>query len=276
MSKRKRSQGAKSKHWCFTLNNPTDEDEPDLTKLTYIIVGREVSEAGTKHLQGYCVFKWRTYLSGAKKVFPRAHLEIKKGTFEQAITYCKKDGDWKEWGTVPVTEKQRQKDVWTNAFNLASSGRIDEIPSSMRIRYYHSFKRIQQDYPVPVAHLEGTCGQWFIAPTGYGKSYLARKMYPDLFDKPLNKWWDGYRGQDVVLLDDVDMCHNVWIGYFLKRWADRYSFPAEQKGTTIQIRPKILVVTSQYTIEELFGGDLNLKDALLRRFTVKHVKKYKK
>ncbi len=95
------------------------------------------------------------------------------------------------------------------------------------IRYYHSYKRIFQDNPAPPADLEEVCGEWILGPTGIGKSYTARSENPGFFDKPINKWWDGYRGEEVVIVDDVDLHHKEWIGEKLKRWADRYSFPAE-------------------------------------------------
>ncbi len=243
---------------------------PDLNVFEYIVLGREVSETGTPHLQGYCVFKNRKRLTGAKKVWPRAHLEIKSkhSTYEEAITYCQKDGDWDEFGVRPVSNSQKLKNKWELAFNLAKEGKLDDIEKDLLIRYYHSFKRIRQDHPSKPGELTDVCGMWFLGICGSGKSHTARAKFPDLYDKPLNKWWDGYRDEDVVLLDDVGPKQTSWVGHYLKRWADKYSFPAEQKGTTIQIRPKKIIVTSQYTIEQLFHDDDKLVSALNRRFTV--------
>jgi len=44
-------QPLKTKHWCFTINNPTD-DEIDLhdDRFNYIIIGEEVGEDGTNKL----------------------------------------------------------------------------------------------------------------------------------------------------------------------------------------------------------------------------------
>lgn len=264
-------------YWIITINNPTPEDlKIKLTdSMTYLIVGKETGENGTFHLQGYCCFKNRQYLTAVKKVFTRAHLEIKakNSTHAQASDYCKKDGEYVEYGVLPRTLAQvtsaRNTHNWEEAFRLAALGRIDDIEPELRVRYYHAFKRIQQDHPTKHKDLDETCGVWYTGPTGCGKSRTARQKYPDFYDKCLNKWWDGYREEQNVLLDDVDTNQSSWIGPFLKRWTDHYPFPAEQKGTTIMIRPKEVVVTSQYSIAEVFADqDAKLIDALERRFKV--------
>ncbi len=242
------------------------------TIFTYLILGKEVGPTGTPHLQCYCVLVKAQRLTAMKKLFVRAHLEIAKGTPQQASDYCKKDGDYVEYGLLPLTAAEvsstRMKKKWDDAWESAKAGRIEDIPSHMRICFYAAFKRIQQDYPVKVDDLDTTCGVWIYGKSGSGKSFAARKDYQPFYDKPLNKWWDGYRGEEYVLLDDVCLKQAVWIGPLLKRWADRYSFPAEQKGTTIQIRPRKVIVTSQHRISELFSGEEY--DAISRRFVEHH------
>jgi len=111
-------------------------------------------------------------------------------------------------------------------------------------------------------------GTWIYGPSGCGKSRYAREQFSPHYDKPLSKWWDGYQYQANVIIDDVDVGQAQWLGYFLKRWADHYPFPAEQKGTTIQIRPENIIVTSQWSIQEVFGHDNRLVTALRRRYKV--------
>lgn len=94
-----------AKHWCFTLNNWTEEQLEEILNLDleYLVVGKEVGENGTPHLQGYFALKKKgRVLKLLKKSKP--HYEIMRGTPEQASAYCKKDGDFIERGEVPLNQ----------------------------------------------------------------------------------------------------------------------------------------------------------------------------
>ena len=60
------------------------------------------------------------------------------------------------------------------------------------------------------------------------------------------------------------------LGHYLKIWSDKYPFNAETKGGTIFIRPKVIVVTSNFEIEELHDKP-QIQDAIKRRFTVERM-----
>jgi RNA helicase. len=99
---------------------------------------------------------------------------------------------------------------------------------------------------------DGPFHEWWYGPTGTGKSKSVWELYPNHYGKQLNKWWDGYEGEDVVVIEEWSPKNEV-TGSFLKIWADRYPFNAEIKGATLKkIRPKKIIVTSNYTIEECF------------------------
>lgn len=277
-----------SKYWCFTINNPNPDfqDLDNVLNWEYMVVGEEqCPETGTPHLQGFVIYKTRTRFSQVKRQLPNAHIEQmgKYSTPEKAAAYCRKDGLSFECGTIPdykggATGGQKKAANYQAMIDCAKEGDMEgirELDPGTYIRSYHAFKRIMQDNPVKPKDLEEVCGVWMWGPPGVGKSYLARFQYPDHYDKPLNKWWDGYRGEAAIILDDVGINQGTWIGDLLKRWADRYSFPAEQKGTTVQIRPRTIVVTSNYTIEEIFR-DEQLCKALQRRFKEIEITDWKK
>jgi len=273
------SQG-QSKFWCFTINNPKKgwDELNALSNWAYIVAGKEVGDKGTKHLQCFVAYNCRTRFSTIKNQLPTAHIERMMGTPLQAADYCKKDGDYMEFGTLPdylggATGGQKKAENYRNIIKSVLSGKIDDVidlDPVCYVQHYHGLKRIAQDHPTKVETLEDVCGEWLIGPPGVGKSHLAREENPNHYDKAINKWWDGYQGEPCVILDDMDMVHSV-LGHHLKRWGDKYPFPAEQKGTTVLIRPKKIVVTSNYSIEDIWGHDENLCDALKRRFKVRHI-----
>lgn len=116
ISKMPSDRNTKSKYWCFTLNNYTAEDVEKINDLVeaegapanYVVVGKEVGESGTPHLQGYIEFTNRkTFASVKRYIGSRAHIEPRRGSQEEAIEYCKKDGNFYERGN-PVEGGQ----VW--------------------------------------------------------------------------------------------------------------------------------------------------------------------
>lgn len=270
---------AMSKNWCWTLNNPIAEEFDSLTSdvYTYSVVGKEVGEEGTPHAQGYTIFKKNQRLSAVKKLLPRAHWEVRKGSHEQASDYCKKDGDFMEDGTPPMSKKRQgecEKERWSEAVKRAKLGEIDDIDPDIQLRFYRTLKDMKRDYMTKPADVDGTCGVWIYGESGSGKSRLARDDYPDAYDKPANKWWDGYQLEENVIIDDLDQNHKV-LGHHLKIWADRYSFIAETKGGAVSIRPSSIVVTSQYRIEDIWEDEAT-REALNRRFKKIHVTQRKK
>lgn len=100
-----------ARNWCFTLNNFNEDDLErfdDLgsnigSTIKYLVIGREVGESGTSHLQGFIQFTKKIRLSQVKGfVGAGAHCEVMRGTATQASMYCKKDDDWQEFGTIQL------------------------------------------------------------------------------------------------------------------------------------------------------------------------------
>ena len=96
------------------------------------------------------------------------------------------------------------------------------------------------------------------------RRHKARTEHPNAFIKHQNKWWDGYDGEDVVILDDMD---DPCLKHYMKLWADKWSCKGETKGGYTQLVHKKIIVTSNYTIDELFkdSGD-DMVAAIKRRF----------
>jgi hypothetical protein len=99
------STGPRAKQWCFTLNNytPLDLDRlssPPPEEVVYLIYGKEVGSSGTPHLQGTVCFQSRKRLNQVIQIIGQAHCSVTRNLL-QSIEYCKKEGDFLEYGEVP-------------------------------------------------------------------------------------------------------------------------------------------------------------------------------
>lgn len=163
-----------SKRFCFTLNNYTEEEVTAVTNLSslslvkYLIFGFEVGENGTEHLQGFIILSKPQRFSWFKSRVPRAHIETAKGTSLQAATYCKKEGNFKEFGVLPANQGKRT-DLdrffeWSDQFT-ADNGRAPtfEEAAFMEPNIVAKYRRIldvvRARAPAPVIE-EGTPMQW--------------------------------------------------------------------------------------------------------------------
>lgn len=265
----------RSRKFCFTRNNPTEtlEELADACAAAgakYILIGKERAPGtGTLHYQGFLYWPNPRSFRATIELLAGSHVEIARGSFKQNSDYCKKEGDFIERGDLPldpVEKGDRERDRWNTAWDLAKAGSIEEIAVDIRIRYYCTLRRIAADFMRAIPDLGGVCGIWVHGESGSGKTRTVKVQFPSAFPKPRNIWWDGYTGQETVLLDDVDK-YNVSLGGHLKHWADFAAFIGEKKGGSIIIRPKLFIVTSQYTIEQIWD-DPETRVALGRRFTV--------
>jgi len=262
---------SKSRNFCFTINNHCLDDEEFLRTLpsTYLVYGREVGASGTPHLQGFVVFENPRSFAAVKKQLPKAHIEIAKGSPDQNREYCTKEGNFHEQGIIPMSQKRKgdaNAERWSVAKKAAIEGRLEDVPDDIYVQYYRTLKEIKKDNMSKPEDLPELENYWICGPPGCGKSRGARERFPGAYFKLCNKWWDGYQGEETVIIDDWELDHKV-LGHHLKIWGDRYSFLAETKGGAIHIRPKRIVITSNYCLENCFE-DTMMAQAILRRFRV--------
>lgn len=93
----KKKRAVPAKKWCFTLNNHEPNDKNTIIhiciagKMQYII-GEEVGAQGTPHLQGYIESPIKIRPTERFNFTNRIHWEKARGSLEQNIEYCSKDG----------------------------------------------------------------------------------------------------------------------------------------------------------------------------------------
>lgn len=204
--------------WCFTWNNyhlkyndalPTEEFcEVFFGKYKYIVMGIEVgSERKTKHIQGYIDFVNARTLGGLKKICKEIHWENRRGTWEEASYYCKKDGIFVEYGTP--NEQGKRTDLDQLKFEILEIGlKVDSVAIEnpmMYHKYGRTLNKIEDLAMRQKYRTEMTEGIWYWGPTGVGKSHKAFEgftpathyVYPND-----GGWWDGYTQQETVIMND--------------------------------------------------------------------------
>lgn len=265
---------SRSRNWCFTINNWSDADWDALQAVPskYLIMGKELGANGTPHIQGFIVYENARTLTAVKHDHATAHWEAAKGSVDQNVTYCSKDGDFSEFGTRPICSKRKgevEKERYAKAWEMAKIGDYDAIDADIRIKCYRTLQAIQKDFMEKPVDLTALDNHWIYGPPGVGKSLSARGEFAGAYFKPLNKWWDGYQGEENIIIDDFEL--DTHLGHYLKIWGDYYSFIGEMKGSSKGIRPKRIIITSNYSIEDCFGNDAQMCAAIKRRFKVRHM-----
>lgn len=107
-----------------------------------------------------------------------------------------------------------------------------------------------------------------------GKTWRAIEILGEgYYDKLLNKWWEDYKGEPNVLIDDIGPeCIKA---DHVKRWLDKRKFKAEIKYGSVNIRPEIIVITSNYHPSEIWPKPSD-HDPILDRVEVIHLSELKK
>lgn len=201
-----------------------------------------------------------------------------------------------EYGTLPADKTTAP--TFTKRSDEEKKRKIDDVLIEMRgmieagheDQAFTKFPRTYLQYGEKIKALtlqrrdklqsDGHPHMWVFGPAGCGKSAVLSFVYPDYYKKNLyNKFFDLYdpAKHTHVMLEDLD--HEAverLSTNFLKTLCDEAGFPVDQKYKTPQLARTSVLVTSNFTINQLiqqsdeanvFGKAENIK-ALLRRFWV--------
>lgn len=253
------------KYWCFTdFECRTDYSD---WGAKYLIYGVEECPTTKKmHHQGYCEFETNQRQSTLGKRW-KCNFERRKGTSEQAIVYCMKDGKWTEFGERPAAKEQGKRSDIDEVREMVKGGKsmreIADVCSSFQalrfaenLTQYYEKKR---DWVTEVF--------WYHGPTGSGKTRTAyEEAGPNCWISGKNlKWFQGYDGHENVIFDDFrkDFC----TFHELLRLLDRYPYTIEVKGGSRQFLAKKIWITCPFKPEDLYDTREDVEQ-LLRRITV--------
>lgn len=238
-------------------------------EIAYIKGQAEIGEStGYEHWQVLLVTNQKTTRTGVRRLLGgRAHVELSRSAAADEYVWkedTRIDGTQFEYGRKPIRRNQ-QRD-WDRIWDLAKKGSIEEIPPDIRIQHYRTLRTIKADFAQPEAMVRQVyvfCGR-----TETGKSRRAwSEAGLDAYPKdPRTKFWDGYRDQEHVVIDEfrgsIDVSH-------LLRWFDRYPCLVEIKGSATSLVAKKIWITSNLHPDYWFPDlDIETKNALLRRLQI--------
>lgn len=261
---------ALSRRWCFT--SFLDRLELDPLKFRYVVYQQEIApETQRLHYQGYIEFDTPKRIVGVKKILGECHLEKPNGTREQCKAYCMKE-QTRVPGFIPVEigrwelEQGKRTDI-DEGIDFLRNGATDKemIDHAPRffIKYGKAVDRVR--YTFMEDRSEKPFVVWIHGPSGSGKSRLASELNPGAYWKNIEtKWWDGYHGQECVILDDMKGQMTM---PELLRLFDRYPLNLEVKGGTVKFNsPKIFITSIVHPL--LLYGDIH--GELARRIDLIH------
>lgn len=131
--------------WCFTEFDMLKIDKIwDESKMRYLVMGKEkCPTTGKEHLQGYVYFNNAVSFKGVKRYLSAStHVEGCRGNSESNINYCKKEGDFIEFGDKP--QQGRRNDL-NKVGESIIKGEFDPVkfPSEF-IKYSGGIKKFEE------------------------------------------------------------------------------------------------------------------------------------
>lgn len=251
-------------------------------KLRFIAYGKEVCPTtGRDHLQTYFMFHNQRHctaknLNRMGNMFGPVHCNVMPmyGSLHSNAEYCSKEGKLIKLGDEP--KQGNRADLKDVVDRIRSGETTAEDICVDDPGYYHQYGRtLTKAEDVMRRRLyrtEMTKGIWYYGTTGVGKSHAAFEGYDPqtCYVKPvLDEWWDGYTGQETVIINDFrgqipfsEILNLVdkWPHYVKRRCREPTPFLAKR-----------VIITSSMAPCEVYSGVTQDNDSLAqleRRFDV--------
>ena len=260
----------------FVLNNPTEQEVQHLlhqgdlvqserhTHLTYLVWGHEIAPTtGTPHLQGYAEFKQSTWSTIRDFLGARMAFKSCQASGDANDRYCKKDGQYRCFGTIRPGQGAR-----TDLSDVAAAVLEGKKVAHVANEYPVQFIKYHQGITKLIGLQEPQRRQkpwvlWLWGPPGTGKSKSAFEIAErcnSFYYKDLTTWWDNYEQQECVILDDFrpntgDRTNNdSTISYqYMLKLLDRYPLMVQRKGGYMNFNSSIIIITAPMTPRDMFA-----------------------
>lgn len=278
------SRSIESKNFTFTSFG-VDEPKFKEVAMRYLAYGKEVCPTTKKeHWQGFVVMNKKMILSTAIATINiscnhKCHVEIMRGNLKDNERYCSKEGKYTEHGDKPKMGARTdlikiKNDIMQGKTNVLKLRQVDPM---LYHQYGRTLEKLEDDKLMLNKRTEMTKGIWIWGKTGTGKTKKAYEYFNgdeegELFVWTNDKgWWDGYRQQRVVLMDDYrgEIPYNDML-----KLCDRYIHKVSRRGREpVVFTSELIIVTSSLHPKRVYKhrDEEDNIEQLLRRFEVIHL-----
>lgn len=282
----------------FKLMDITD---PAVTYYVYQM--EQCPKTGSFHWQGYIEVDAKVRMTTVLKLINSTTAEVyyRKGTQQEMIAYCTKteetiakNPNWFCWAEKGLRVKHEAAGPYSNGTpRTCEQGKRSDLQDLCDIIINGgSTHDVMRQYPAAFMrydrHIEKFYTEWYsqdkykrsfegnescnvivlVGEGGLGKSkelYQIASSEPFYEKTPTTKWWDGYKGENTVVINDYR--GSFLIEDFI-RLLDRYQYQGEVKGGAINIRAKRFIITSNLEPEKWYPNvDYNTLIGVLRRIS---------
>jgi len=244
---------SQARNYCFTINfgdaevtSLLSEEFPEWVK--FCVWQLEIGESNTMHYQGYLECSGKKSMNQIHAIpgFERAALSVRRGTQEQAIAYCEKEGSRVDgpWHHGEAKEQGKRTDLVVVKRSIdsgATDSKLWDDHFSAMTRYHKAFATYKRVKAVKRSWL--TRFVIVIGPSGCGKTEFAKEFFKGAYWKPNSKWWDDYDDHENVVWDEFQ---GQYPFRDLLRILDSSPLSVECKGGHVNFSAKWVVFTSNY------------------------------
>jgi len=263
---------------CGTAYDKDSFTEADLDpRVQYIAWGEEICPTTKRrHLQ---FFSYGAKMSkkGWEKIYEPHHIDLCNGSIYDQFNYTMKEGLWHELGVRPARPGVHQ-------VALVVKQLIDEgqRPSQLMTQpeYFNEFKQHYRFYDMyhNTIKMNALVERGFrereiyilTGPAGTGKSKYVFEHHDksDIYILPRRdgKWFGNYKGQPVVIFNDVSASDIMSVTDFLNI-TDGYPIEVEVKGGFVPWSAETIYFTSNDTWESWWKLSADHRSAVTRRVT---------
>lgn len=221
--------------------------------LSWVRGQQETAASGFLHWQVACRSFKVSRISKIKTLFcPQAHVELSRSAAANDYVWkedTRVEGTQFELGSLPVG---KQPVDWQGLKDKAISGDLDSIDPGLLVRHFNSIARIHAHFARPALRAFIHC-RVFVGPTGSGKTHRAMEEAMGTgavyWKASTTKWWDGYHGEENVVIDEFD--GQIGIIHLL-RWLDKYPCSVEIKGGSTPLKAIRFWITSNNPVSQWF------------------------